>query len=212
MTRVRGQAIPNFIHVPCSPATGIKRNSERHLLIAMGRLVHQKGFDLLLQAFAQIAGRHPQWTLTILGEGPLRSELQSQTEALHLQERVHFTGAVANPFPMLRAADLFVFPSRFEGFGMALAEAMACGLPAVSFDCPEGPAEIIRDGIDGILVPPEDVGALAKALDRLMDDTQERQRLAERAPDVLERFSRDRILLVWQELFDKLLSGDRGSN
>jgi GalNAc-alpha-(1->4)-GalNAc-alpha-(1->3)-diNAcBac-PP-undecaprenol alpha-1,4-N-acetyl-D-galactosaminyltransferase len=203
MAKVRGYVIPNPFPVPRGLAPLAEQKNNR-VLVAMGRLVHQKGFDLLLNAFAQIADHHPHWSLTILGEGPLRKELQAQIEALGLQGRVKLAGAVADPFPVLCAGDLFVLSSRFEGFCLALCEAMACGLPAVSFDCPEGPAAIIRDGVDGLLVPAGDVGALVAALDRLMGDAQERQRLAVCAPEVRERFSTERTLSMWQELLDEL--------
>jgi GalNAc-alpha-(1->4)-GalNAc-alpha-(1->3)-diNAcBac-PP-undecaprenol alpha-1,4-N-acetyl-D-galactosaminyltransferase len=214
MTRVRGVVIPNPIAVPPDLAVPVRSPhspSAERVLLAMGRLVPQKGFDLLLTAFSTIASHHPGWKLDILGDGPLLGELQEQAASLNLQDRVHFCGAVADPFSKLCAADLFVFSSRFEGFGMALAEAMACELPAVSFDCPEGPASIIRDGVDGVLVPAQDVGALAAALDRLMSDPQERQKLAARAPEVRQRFSTERVLSLWQEVFDRLLPNDTGS-
>jgi GalNAc-alpha-(1->4)-GalNAc-alpha-(1->3)-diNAcBac-PP-undecaprenol alpha-1,4-N-acetyl-D-galactosaminyltransferase len=209
MTRIRGFTIPN----PVLPPPGIASRPEDqpstcgHVLIAMGRLVPQKGFDLLLKAFARLAPKHPDWNLTILGAGPMLEALKQQSKSLALDSRVHFAGAVADPFPVLRSADLFVFSSRFEGFGMALAEAMACGLPVVSFDCPEGPAVIIRHGVDGLLVPPEDLSALTAALDRLMGDPQERRRLAVRAPEVLERFSPARILGLWTDLFERVAPG-----
>ena len=173
-------------------------------MVAMGRLVHEKGFDLLLNTFARIADRHPEWSLKIIGAGPLRGALGQQAKNLNLSRRIIFTGELTNPFPILCSADLFVFSSRSEGFGLALCEAMACGLPVVSFDCPSGPANIIRHGVDGILVPPEDTEALAMALDRLMKDQRERQKLAARAPEVLDRFGADRILPLWNNLFDQL--------
>ncbi len=201
---VRGRVIPNPVALPPdSPCSSQKdgRSEDRHIVVGMGRLVEQKGFDLLLAAFARVAERHPTWSLKILGEGPLMAQLRTQAQDPRLDGRVQFTGALADPFPVLRAADLFVFSSRFEGFGNALCEAMACGLPAISFDCPSGPSDIIRPGVDGVLVPAEDVHALAKAMDQLMRDSQERLKLAARAPEVVSRFSMERILDQWKQLF-----------
>ena len=165
----------------------------------------QKGFDLLLEAFSRVAQRNAHWSLKILGDGPLKDQLTVQTKKLNLTERVQFTGALADPFPVLRAADLFVFSSRFEGFGNALCEAMACGLPAISFDCPSGPSEIIRNGVDGVLIPAEDIDALAAAMDELMLNDQERLKLAARAPEVSLRFGIERILGLWERMLNDLL-------
>lgn len=205
--KVQGYVIPNPVVLPASFFTDAPRaaNAESRIVIAMGRLVPQKGFDMLLEAFSQVAGKHPEWSLNVLGKGPLKAQLEAQAESLGLKTRVNFAGPVPDPFPVLRDADLFVFPSRFEGFGNALTEAMACGLPVISFDCPAGPSDIILNGVNGVLVPREDVAAFADAMDHLMSEPVERARLGGRAPEVLERFSLDRILGMWDEVVDHAL-------
>lgn len=207
--KVKGRVIPNPVPAPKEGTAPPVKSAEGHTMIAMGRLVDQKGFDLLLDAFGQLAFRYPDWSLVVLGDGPLRGVLVARAHALHLERQVQFAGEVPDPFSFLRAADLFVLSSRFEGFPNALCEAMACGIAVVSFNCPSGPAEIIRNGIDGILVPPGDVPALVAALDRLMKDKGERKRLASRAPEVMERFSCDKVLLLWEQLFSELNSSGR---
>ncbi|RUT03109.1 amylovoran biosynthesis protein AmsD [Dulcicalothrix desertica PCC 7102] len=174
-------------------------------VVAMGRLLPQKGFDILLSAFAKIAHLHPDWQLLILGKGELYDELEEMKENLGLSGKVVFVGVINNPFAILKRAKLFVMSSRHEAFPMALGEAMACGLPVISTDCHSGPREIIRDGIDGILVPSEDVLSLAKTMDHLMSDETIRQRLSTYAPEVTERFSIEKILSEWENLFKLVL-------
>jgi len=171
-------------------------------ITAIGRLTPQKGFDLLLRAFAEIAAAHPRWSLRIIGEGNERQALVEQARTLGLADRVQFTGRVADVFPLLAAADLFVLSSRFEGFPNALGEAMAAGLPVIAFDCPSGPADLIRHEVDGLLAPPEDVAALARAMDRLIANPAERAALAARAIDVVDRFSEAAIMERWEALLE----------
>ena len=175
----------------------------RQRLIAAGRLVEQKGFDLLIEAFALLAPDFPTWDLIIVGEGPLRGSLEAQLARLGLQDRVFLLGSVGNIGAWYMACDLYVMSSRFEGFPNTLVEALACGLPAVSFDCETGPRDIIRPEIDGLLVPPGDVSALVSSLTVLMTNQALRERFAMRAVEARVRFSVDGIAGQWERLFQQ---------
>jgi GalNAc-alpha-(1->4)-GalNAc-alpha-(1->3)-diNAcBac-PP-undecaprenol alpha-1,4-N-acetyl-D-galactosaminyltransferase len=187
--------IPNPVE---KPETGVAhmRLSSGRTVVAMGRLTHQKGFDLLLRAFARCASKH-DWSLIIIGEGNERAALEALIAELGLKDRVSLLGPRQNPARILQEADLFVMSSRYEGFPNALLEAMACGMAVISTDCPTGPAEIIRHGVDGLLVEPHDINALATAMERLMADYNERERLGARAVEVTERFGVERVMSMW---------------
>ncbi len=197
--------IPNPVLLPTKRKATSDKVAVERVLIAIGRFTRQKGFDLLLQAFARLKDDYPEWTVMILGDGELRTELESMRNQLGLSERVNFPGVVKNPDKFLVEADIFVMPSRFEGFPNALCEAMACGLPVISTDCPSGPREIIRHDVDGILVPNENVEALVAAMEHLMSDEAERTRLSTRAPEVLERFSLEKVMGMWEKLLDQVV-------
>ncbi|MDX9768269.1 MAG: glycosyltransferase family 4 protein [Ectothiorhodospiraceae bacterium] len=185
---------------PLLPTSAVMA-ADRRLLLAVGRLEAQKGFDLLLTAFTALSSRHPQWDLVILGEGPQRETLELQQETLGLRGRAFLPGRAGNVADWYARADLYVMSSRFEGFPNTLVEAMAHGCPAVSYDCETGPRDIVRDGIDGLLVQPiGDVNALAEALSRLMADDALRARMASRVGEAAERFSMQRNLTLWDEL------------
>ncbi len=194
----RGRVIPNPV---MEPPPGSEEPVDPPVAVAMGRLVPQKGFDLLLEAFASVAERHPEWRLEIWGEGPDRDALEAQRDALGLADRVAFPGRTRDPYLVFRQAGLFVMSSRREGFPTVLGEAMACGTAVISFDCPSGPRELIRDGIDGLLIPPNDVPGLAAGMEHLMTDRGQARALASRAPEVLDRYALPKVLSLWDELF-----------
>ncbi len=189
-----------LVFEPLDPGTETPPWLAHPCLLAMGRFVPQKGFDLLVSAFARVADSFPEWKLVIVGDGYLRASLIAQVEAAGLVDRVAMPGLVPSPEPALAAADVFVLPSRFEGFPTVLGEAMACGVAVVAFNCFSGPAKFIRHETDGLLVPPGDVTALADALGRLMASADLRERLGKEATSVVERFSPDVIMPQWEEI------------
>jgi GalNAc-alpha-(1->4)-GalNAc-alpha-(1->3)-diNAcBac-PP-undecaprenol alpha-1,4-N-acetyl-D-galactosaminyltransferase len=178
-------------------------------LIAIGRLHPQKGFDLLFKAFHKIHAKHPDWQITILGEGSIRPELEQLRSQLNLTDRIHLPGLVTNVPEYLNQADLFVMPSRFEGFPMALCEAMAYGLPVLAADCLSGPRDIIENDVNGVLVKTEDIDALAAGLDKLMSDPAKRQQLAYNAPNILDQFGVEQVMEIWQEAIDRVIAHKR---
>lgn len=197
----RAVAIHNWVEPPpgALPSAGI--GSEH--IVAMGRLVPQKGFDILVRAFATVAARSPRARLSIWGRGD-QASLRELAGQLGIDERVSLNAFTDRPAEALLSGAVMAFPSRYEGFGLVLAEAMALGVPVVAADCPSGPAEIVRHGVDGLLVPPEDPEALAAALLQVLEDDALAMRLALRAPEVLERFSFERARQAWAALLDEV--------
>jgi len=198
--------IPNAIAWPLPdnpPRRSLPRlcQPQRKLLLAVGRLEPVKNFDALIRAFARLARAFPDWDLIILGEGPERARLASTIRCMGLVQRVALPGVAGNVAYWYGEADLFALTSRSEGFPNALAEAMAHGVPAVSVDCNTGPRDIIRHGIDGLLVPPDDIAALSDALARVMGDATLRGQLASRSVEARERFSVAKIGQMWETLF-----------
>jgi glycosyltransferase involved in cell wall biosynthesis len=173
----------------------------RQILLGAGRLSEEKNFATLIAIFARLAPAHPDWDLVILGEGAQRAALSAQVQASGLGQRVSLPGSVGNMGDWYARASLYAMCSHFEGFPNTLVEAMAYGLPAVSFDCDTGPRDIIRHGIDGVLVAPGDVDGMASALDTLMGDRRARARFAQRAVDARERFSMEKISRMWEAVF-----------
>ena len=153
-----------------------------HHILSIGTLKSQKDHATLINAFFRLS-KTLNAKLTILGEGPLRSELQNLVVKLGLQGRVEMPGFVQDPYPWIRSADLFVLSSQWEGFGNVIVEALECGVPVVSTDCPSGPSEILAGGRYGRLVPVHNSHALADAMGQSLLNPVERNTLMERAKD-----------------------------
>lgn len=194
--RDRVEVVPNVgLPLPAQMATALSQprcgGTDGCTLLACGRLTKQKDYPTLLRAFALLRGDGLR--LNILGDGELRESLQRLVSDLGLADRVTFLGFQRDPFSHMRAADIFVLSSRWEGFGNVLVEAMAMGTPVVSTDCPHGPAEIIADGKTGLLVPTGQPEALAAALQRLIDDPALRQSLGQAGQARARDFSAERV-------------------
>lgn len=173
-------------------------------IAAVGRLTFQKGFDILIDSFGRIAADHPEWRLQIWGGGPDRDALAAQAQASAAAERIEFMGLSDRPGSWLREADIFVLPSRYEGFPNVLGEAMAAALPVIASNCDFGPAEMIDDGKDGIIVAVEDRAALAAAMARCMDDPELREQMGTAAALSARRYSPQNILRKWDRALEEL--------
>ncbi|OGT14849.1 MAG: hypothetical protein A3J49_10855 [Gallionellales bacterium RIFCSPHIGHO2_02_FULL_57_16] len=191
--RAKVVVIPNALRV--LPEVACERMP---LIIAVGRLTKQKGFDLLLKAFAEISSHFQNWRVAIIGEGPERPALIELRDQLNLTDRVEFTGQVRDVEAWMARAGLVVQPSRFEGFPNVVLESMGMGATVICADCPSGPSDLIEDGINGRLVPVEDVAALMQVMAELMSQPEVRERLGREASKVKQHYRQDLIMAQWE--------------
>ncbi len=177
------------------------------IILNVGRLNHQKDQETLIKAFAKLAPQYPDWGVRIVGEGELKQSLTELVITLNLQGRVYLTGATDNINTEYRSAHIFAMPSIYESFGLATAEAMAFGLPAVGFsDCP-GTNELIVDGENGILVNASDrVDGFSKGLKQLMDSPQLRSRLGSKAIHHVSQYQLGKVITAWENLVDEVVN------
>ena len=178
--------------------------ADRKHILAIGRLDPGKGFDMLLEAFHRALGDNPQWDLVIIGEGPSRRNLEDARSRLGLGKRAFFPGRIEHPWDIGSKAEIFVLSSRYEGFPNVLLEAMVHGLACISFDCPVGPGQIVRDNHDALLVPPENVDALAAAINRVANSDEHRHRLGSAARKSVQRFDPVHIMRDWDDMIEKI--------
>lgn len=193
--------IPNPIEGRAAAASALTRKR----VLAVGRLTHQKGFDLLVEAWAEVCAHNPDWTLTIAGEGPMEQSLRNQIARLRLEDRVELLGARKDVGALYASASILALSSRYEGLPMVLLEAQSWGLPIVAFQCQCGPKDVITHGEDGFLVPPGDTHALAMRLLTLINDPAMRRQFGAMAYQHSQRYSMPEIMHRWQQLFDSLV-------
>jgi glycosyltransferase involved in cell wall biosynthesis len=209
LLRGRGRVVslPNAV-----PNVGAHRAAlDGTVVVSAGRLTGQKAFVRLLRVWAKVAPAHPEWELRIFGEGPQREELMQRIEALGIGGSARLMGRTSRLPEELAAASVFAMTSRFEGFPMVLLEAMGTGLPAVAYDCPTGPREIITHSVDGYVVRDGDADAMSEALGELMDDPERRRAFGGAAMEKAARYTPAEISAQWDSLFAELLDAKGGA-
>ena len=202
---VRVEALPNSVPDPALPAA----DCAAKVVVAAGRLVPVKRYDLLIEAFARIVAERPDWQLRIYGKGEEHDRLRGLITELGLYNNVFLMGAVAPMEAEWVKGSIGAAASNFEPFGMTIVEAMRCGLPVVSTDCPYGPGEIIEDGVDGRLVPVGDRDAMGAALLELVRDDEHRRRMGRAALKNAQRFASGPVVMQAERLLAEAVSARR---
>ena len=194
--------IPNFIERPQMFVEdySIKR------CIAVGRLRHEKGFDILIDCWQTVVKKHPDWHLDIYGEGQMQDELQAQIDRLNLNKHITLCGRSNNIMEMYTHYSMQIMTSRYEGQPMTLIEAQACGLPAVVTDFKFGASDIVKDGINGMIVKQGDQQALADAISKMMSSEETRRQYGANARCVGEEFYKENVFNKWTDFISKLHS------
>lgn len=192
--------IPN----PVQPMQGKLSECTSKRIIAVGRLVYQKGFENLIDGFKVVHQHYPDWILDIFGGGPMKEELQQRIESNGLSGIVTLKGLTNKITEELSKSSIFVLSSRFEGFPMVLVEAMNQGVTCVSYDCPNGPSDIVKNGYNGLLVENQNLEKLVEALEYLISHPDERKKMGHNAPSSVVQFSEEKVAAKWIQLFHSL--------
>ncbi|MCX2679167.1 glycosyltransferase family 4 protein [Galbibacter sp. EGI 63066] len=199
----------NNLHVisnplPFYPTPSSTLDSKK--IITVGKLSPQKGYDILIKSWAKIAHQYPDWKIEIYGQGDDYSMLTELVKKHRLERSFKINKPTQKIEEVYLNASLYVMPSRFEGFGMVLIEAMACGVPCVAFDCPHGPADIIANGEDGILVPNGNIDMLSDKISLLIENDKLRKGMGAKAKQNVRRYQPEQIVKQWDNLFKTLLN------
>lgn len=193
------KVIPN----PLSFDVNQKSDLSRKVVISVGRLEWQKGYDMLIDAWQIVNKKHPDWELHVFGDGNDRAALEKKTKECKLGDYIYWEHSTPDIINKYLDSSIYVMSSRYEGFGLVLTEAMSCGLPCISFNCPFGPSDIINDGEDGILVEPNNIVDLANSICKLIEDDSLRKDLSNTALKNVQRYNSKNIMKDWTRLFDE---------
>ena len=175
-------------------------------VLMVARYNDAKGYHYMVEAWQKVYQRHPDWILNVYGSGELHNDVLRLIQEHHLSNSMILHEPVDNIMEQYLDSSIYVMSSRYEAFPMVLLEAMACGVPCVSFDCPWGPRNIIRHGEDGLLVDYLDSQALADGICRLIEDASLRKLMGAKAHQNIQRFSQDAVMQQWGELFNTLMT------
>ncbi len=197
--------IPNWID---NISTDVSYCSESRKIVTIGRLSEEKGYDLLVQVASIIYEKHPDWRWDVYGDGPYRLTMEKLIKEKHLEQFVILKGAVKNAADKLPGYAMFVLTSYRESFSMALLEAKARKLPTISFDINSGPGFLIRNGIDGYLIPPYEVDEMAQKIENLINNVELRISMSRNATGNLEKYRKDTVLSQWQWLINNVLNSN----
>lgn len=178
---------------------------ENKKIISVGRLDSQKGYDILIDVWNIISKKYPDWVLEIYGDGPEKENLQNKINKLGLEKSFLLKGAVKDIQDKYLESSIYVMSSRYEGMPMVLLETMACGLPVISFDCPCGPKDIIKNNENGFIVKFGNIEQMAEKIEELIIDEEKRKLFGKNARKNIQRYSQDKIMNQWKELFEELV-------
>jgi glycosyltransferase involved in cell wall biosynthesis len=207
----KGQKKLTVIPNPITIEQGKVSDCTSKQVISVGRYTYQKGFDLLIPTWKIVHEKHPDWTLNIYGGGN-KEDLQSMVEKNGLVSTLKLHGPVSSIREKYQESSIYVLSSRFEGLPLVLMEAMSTGLPSVSFSCPCGPKDIIHDGEDGILCENGNIESLSAGICRLIEDEPLRKEMGRKATHNIQRFTIDRIIQQWDQLFQEIIRGKCADN
>lgn len=192
--------IPNF--VTYFPEKIIPYSERQNRIICVGRLTMQKGFDYLIDAWSLISNNYPEWKIDIFGHGELEEDLNKMIMYNNLESSIIIHKPTERIYEEYEHSTIFILSSRYEGFAIVLLEAMSCGVPCISFDCPNGPSDIISQGENGILVPYADINKLAESIEWMIEHNQDRQKMSENARNTAHSYTQDLIMPQWISLFN----------